>query len=129
MVRAAATGAFNYTGSDPTNKHWRIKHRLIIEELLAQEDRKLFESVQRHWAGYVAHGNLTEESFETVKQRATDTLKKIKNTLFPWLPEEDENEKENEQNDTIKPEYAELIERYRKIREANAGKKNTDETP
>lgn len=129
MVRAAATGAFNYTGSDPTNKHWRIKHRLIIEELLAQEDRKMFESVQRHWTGYVAHGNLTEESFETVKQHATDVLKKIKFALFPWLPEEDESEKENEQNDTIKPEYADLIERYRKSREAAASKKNADDKP
>lgn len=109
MVRAAATGVFNYTGADPTNRQWRIKHRLIINELLNQEDKFLLERVHDHWLGYVAHGNLEKESFERVKDHATNTLKKIKSAVFPWP----KNEEAKGQNATIKPADADLISRYR----------------
>jgi hypothetical protein len=109
MVRAAATGVFNYEGADPTNKHWRIKHRLIINELLNQEDKFLLERVHDHWLGYVAHGGLEKESFERVKDHATSTLKKIKLSVFPWS----DREEAKGQNATIKPADADLISRYR----------------
>lgn len=109
MVRAAATGVFNYAGADPTNRQWRIKHRLIINELLNQEDKFLLERVHDHWLGYVAHGGLEKESFERVKDHATTTLKKIKSAVFPWST----NEEAKGQNATIKPADADLIARYR----------------
>lgn len=109
MVRAAVTGAFNYAGSDPTNKQWRLRHRLIILGLMDQDDKKLLQSVHQHWLGYVAHGNLTKESFDKAKNFATDTLKDIKNATYPWAA----SEESTPQNGTISAEDADMVARYK----------------
>lgn len=110
MVRAAVTGAFDYTGSDPTNKQWRLRHRLIILGLMDREDKELLQSIHQHWLGYLSHGNLTKESFENVKTRATEILQDIKKATYPWAAKE---EKQQTENGTIKPQDADLIERFK----------------
>lgn len=120
MVRAAITGAFNYAGSDPTNKQWKIRHRLVIAGMMDQEDKELLQSVHRHWLGYLAHGNLTPDSFERVKNFATDTLQDIKKATYPWRATEEPQQK----NDTITAEDDDLVARF-KARQAQFKRETT----
>lgn len=74
-----------------------------------REDKELLENVHQHWLGYIAHGNLTSESFEKVKNFATDTLKDLKNATYPWAA----SEESAPQNGTISAEDADMIARYK----------------
>lgn len=116
MVRAATTGAFNYTGADPTNKQWRLRHRLVILGLMDRDDKEMLQTLHHHWLGYVAHGNLTSESFDKVKSFSNDILKDIKAATYPWIAAEDQQKQPEEskpQNATISAEDAGLIARYK----------------
>lgn len=84
MVRAAVSGVIDYTGADPNNRQWRIKHLLTLTEMARREDYELLIAAQRHWLALVAHGNLTEESFGNAKTRAIELLQNIQTALFPW---------------------------------------------
>jgi hypothetical protein len=112
MVRAAARGVIDYSQADPTDINWRIRHRLLLKEIQRQDDYTVFDAVHRHWLSYVAHGSLTEDSFKSVKEHADEALTHVQEVVFPWLAEPVE-EKPKGQKDTIKPEHAELIERYK----------------
>lgn len=113
MVRAAITGAFNYAGSDPTDKKWKIRHRLIIAGMMDNDDKELLQTLHRHWLGYLAHGNLTPESFERVKTFATEVLQDIKKAIYPWRAAEEPQQK----NAIISAEDNDLIARYKAYQE------------
>lgn len=109
MVRAAATGAIDYSRADPTSRHWRIHQHLILTEIQRQEDEKLLTTVHKHWLAYIAHGGLKEESFADVKTHANELLRGIRRNIFPWSPAA----KSEDKNDTIKDETKDLAERYK----------------
>lgn len=115
MVRAAASGAIDYSRADPKDIYWRIRHRLIIRELQRQNDEELLEAVQRHWLAYVSHGRLNEESFADVKKRADESLLELQKVIYPWIEVKKPEESAEGQKDTIKPETRALIERYKKL--------------
>lgn len=109
MVRAAATGAMDYTGADPTEKNWRLRHRLILREMYRQEEQKLLEHAHRHWCAFTSHGNLNEDSFGKVKTEIADALIDLQNVIFPW----NADVKNKSQNSTIDAETQKLIDAYR----------------
>jgi hypothetical protein len=116
MVRAAVSGAIDYSRADPTDVKWRIKHRLLLDEVRRQEDQKMLESVHRHWCAYLSHGGLTEESFAGVKKTAGETLTALQTELFPWLeaqPAETEKQASGVENSKIDAETQNLIERFK----------------
>lgn len=117
MVRAAVTGAMDYSRADPTDNKWRIKHRLLLGEIQRREDQHMLEHMHRHWCAYLAHGSLTEESFLNVKHSAGDTLKSLQNLIFPWSVDEKakhepEIEKQDE-NSKMDDESRKLVERFK----------------
>lgn len=84
MVRAAVSGVIDYTGADPKNRQWRIKHLLTITEMARREDYELLTAAHRHWLALVAHGSLTEDSFGNAKTRSIELLNGIQTAIFPW---------------------------------------------
>jgi G:T/U-mismatch repair DNA glycosylase len=109
MVRAAITGAIDYSRADPKNKFWRIKHRLVLGELERADDQKLLEYTHQHWCAYLSHGSLKESSFATAKKASIDALNGLQKLIFPW-----ETTKEPDlKNSTIDTETARLIKLYR----------------
>lgn len=118
MVRAAVSGAINYTGADPQNRQWRIRHRLLLSEVERREDYNLLNTAHRHWLALLAHGNLTEESFKDVQAKSSSLLTDLANTVFPWL-KTDEPEKKPK-NVTLDNSTKALIERYKQMQN-NAG--------
>lgn len=127
MVRAAVSGAIDYSQADPTDIRWRIKHRLLLLETQRQEDQRVMDYRHRHWCAYLSHGGLTEESFADVKQHAGETLTDLQNIVFPWhateKPQETKTEETEDQNSKIDPETEKLIARFKIWRQAQ----NTDE--
>lgn len=119
MVRAAVSGAIDYTGADPKNRQWRIKHLLTLTEVARRDDHELLQSAHRHWLALVAHGSLTEESFGAVKTRSTKLLEDMQTALFPWdnVKEEQKDEtKPDSQNSIMGDKDAQnLIARYKEL--------------
>lgn len=116
MVRAAASGAIDYSRADPRDTSWRIRHRLIIREVQRRSDEELFNAVQRHWLAYVAHGRLTEEAYTAVRERADKALTDLQGAIYPWIVVEKPTESPEGQKDTIDPATRRLIERFKSMR-------------
>jgi hypothetical protein len=111
MVRAATTGAFDYTHADPYSRQWRLKHLLVLGEMTRQADLQVLTSAHEHWLAYVTHSNLDPDSWANCKNQAADTMQAIQSAIFPWFkPEETESEK-----DTITSKYGGLIESYKRL--------------
>lgn len=117
MVRAAASGAIDYSRADPKDIYWRIRHRLVIKEMQRRNDEELFEAVQRHWLAFIAHGRLTEESYEDVKKRVETALIDLQKVIYPWVAIDQSRPEAEGQKDTIKPEIRNLIDRYKRAQE------------
>lgn len=122
MVRAAVSGAINYATADPYNKQWRIKHVLVLQEVARLADEKIIQAVQRHWLAYVSHSGLESDSWSRVKDRATEALKGIQSTLFPWVSPEETAAKK----DTIESKYGHLIAQYRALVARKTKENNTE---
>lgn len=119
MVRAAVTGAIDYSRADPQSRQWRIRHRLILNELQRTDDQKLLEYTYQQWCSYLSHGSLKEESFSTAKNAALKTLRALEAAILPWdaKPAKPENEGENS---TIDKETEQLVEMYKRRLAAKA---------
>lgn len=113
-MRAAATGALNFSQADPKDINWRIRHRLVIREIARQEDLRLYDSVHRQWLAYVSHGNLVEEAYKDVRERADKALIGIQRAIYPWITPEEPQTENKDQKDTIDPETRALIEKYKR---------------
>lgn len=85
MVRAAASGAIDYSKADPEDINWRIRHRLVLKEVKRQAEKEVLHAVHQHWLGYVGHGNLTADSYEKVSEYAGNAITEYENSVFPWL--------------------------------------------
>ena len=110
MVRAAVSGAIDYTTADPYNKQWRIKHILILQEVARLNDEKIMLAAHEHWLAYVSNGRLEPDSWEKMKTHAANALEGLQKTLLPWvMPSEETPDK----NDTIERKYGHLIAQYR----------------
>jgi hypothetical protein len=127
MVRAAVSGAVDYSRADPTDTRWRIKHRLVLLEMQRRENQHVLEYTHRHWCAYLAHGALTEESFGNVKKNAGETLIDLQNNVFPWSAKpaseekpDGEKEETEAQNSKIDPETKKMIEKFKIWRHGNA---------
>lgn len=125
MVRAAVSGAIDYSRADPTDNNWRIKHRLSLLEVRRREEQHMLEHLHRHWCAYLAHGALTEESFADVKAKAGESLIDLQDVLFPWnaTPKDEklkDDEKEDE-NSKIDPESRKMIEKFKLWRAGKTG--------
>lgn len=127
MVRAAVSGAVDYSRADPTDNKWRIKHRLLLIEIQRREDQHMLEHMHRHWCAYLSHGGLTEESFAGVKKDAGETLKELQGLIFPWnVKEKSEEEKKIEkedENSKIDAESRKMIEKFKVWRAEKTGDK------
>lgn len=122
MVRAAATGAFNYAKADPYNNKWRLRHTLILREVARAADAQILREVHEHWLAYVSHSQLEPDSWGSVKKKADEALTTFNSAVCPWLTSEKAETSTSE--DTIYAKYGDLIDSYRAM---VAQKSNKDE--
>lgn len=109
MVRAATTGAIDYSRANPEEKFWRIRHRLVLHELERADEQKLLEYTHQHWCSYVSHGSLKEGGFEIAKKSAIKLLRGLEASVFPW----NEKPEEEVKNSTMDTATEKLVKYYR----------------
>ena len=127
MVRAAATGAFNYANSDPYDNKWRLRHRLILHEVARQADAQLLQEIHGHWLAYVSRSHLEPDSWDFVKKKADETLTAISSNVYPWTAGKEKAETAQSE-DTIYAKYGDLIDSYRAmVAEKTAGNKKAEQ--
>lgn len=113
MVRAAASGAFNYAHADPYNKQWRLRHKFILQELVRASDEQTLRDAHQHWLAFVSHSRLEEEGWKNVKKKAADTLEELAKVVYSV---ETAGKKETRTpEDTIYEKYGDLIDSYRSM--------------
>lgn len=113
MIRAAATGAFNYTGADPYNKNWRLRHTLVLRELMRVTNEQMLRDAHQHWLAFVSHAQLEPDSWKMVKQKAADALTDLSKTLYSETA--DQQNETKSPADTIYEKYGDLIASYRAL--------------
>lgn len=120
MVRAAASGAIDYTQADPEDINWRIRHALLLREVRRRDDLTSLDVMQRHWCGYVGHGRLTEESYKNVSKHENEIVSDYMDVMFPWPKPEQKSKEAAAQTEnkplpeaTIDPDTAKLIAAYK----------------
>lgn len=124
MVRAAATGAFNYERADPYNKQWRLRHVLMLREVARMGDERLLRDAHQHWLSYVSHPQLEPDSWKNVKEKASETLTELSNSIYPGNTA-DKNETKSAE-DTIYAKYGNLIDSYRALVAQETAQKKAD---
>lgn len=111
MLRASATGSFDYRNADPYDKQWRIRHTLAIRETERGLNTEILKIAHAHWLAYVTHSRLDEESWKRSKQQAYETMQAIQSAILPWQ----KTEKNMSKKDTIEAKYGDLIRKYKKM--------------
>lgn len=136
MVRAAATGAIDYSRADPRDRSWLLRQRFILLELARKESHDFLTLVHSHWCAYASKDNLTEEGRKTVKTNLDKTLKTIEDITFPkTTPNEqraaattttvktpqkqaaDKIQREPKKDTILDKDTAELVKKYREMQE------------
>jgi hypothetical protein len=130
MVRAAVSGAIDYSRADPTDTRWRVKHRLLLTEIQRREDEKVLAHNHKHWCAYLGHGNLTEDSFESVRENARTALQTLHEVVFPWIekkePAQDEEAENTKKKSKIDKSTQALIERFKVWQEKRENQNNEE---
>ena len=90
MVRAAVSGAIDFSRADPTDRQWRLRLRLILSEIQRREDLCVLAASHQHWAAHLSANFYTVDHFKLIQAAATETLQLINKVVFPW-----DNEKIN----------------------------------
>ena len=113
MVRAAVSGAIDYSRADPTDRNWRLKQNLVLREIQRQEDLQIHTAIHQQWLAYISHGRLTPDSFDSVKSQANAALDRLQELILPWV--EKAEPKQLQQNDTmLDAETQKLVEQYKR---------------
>lgn len=84
MVRAAVTGAIDYSRADPRDRQWRKKLRWTLQEVERQNAVDDQGARQRHLLALVSHGRLEDDSFREVRDKALETLTELHGLYYPW---------------------------------------------
>lgn len=84
MVRAAASGAIDFSRADPWDKWWWRKTYWILGELARQNNALMHTARHRYWCAMLTRSNLQPSAMEHVHQSCEETLNKIQRTLYPW---------------------------------------------
>jgi hypothetical protein len=86
MVQAAALGVIDFTKSDPRNKAWWFRLRLILDQLedfnLARQHRLYYD----YDLAVLGRPDLTEDGYKKFTKDATHRLYDIINVYRAWDP-------------------------------------------
>lgn len=85
MVRAATTGAIDFTQFDPWDLWWWKRTRWALDELETQLQAEVSKVQHTHWVTLASHGRLESTSFDTVVTNAQRAMDQYMKAMYPWL--------------------------------------------
>lgn len=66
------------------DRGWWMRWRLLLNEMMSQEDRTLMEHLYSYHLALVSNSGLTEESFKSTQKSARENFEEITGELRPW---------------------------------------------
>lgn len=104
MVRAATTGAIDFTQADPFDAWWWRRLHWTLEEIEQQHRRHILGAQHMHWVTLLSSGNLKQEGMETAWKNALSMLNRLTGSHFPWFQDQLEADGRSG-NETLLEEY------------------------
>jgi hypothetical protein len=85
MVRAAATGAFNFAGHDPLDHYWWRRLRWTLNELVRKSNLEYHSREFAFQTGLLSCQRIASSDWEANQTKCGDTLAAMHHDLFPWV--------------------------------------------
>lgn len=111
MVRAAVTGAIDFSKSDPYDRRWTLRLRLVIDEMIRQSSLQFVGILHQHYMACMAIPNLQPDSFKQMRNSENELLEVIISRLEPW----NKDQVSKTQRDTAHAAVAEWEAHYGKL--------------
>jgi len=87
MVRAATTGAIDFTRFDSNDKWWWQKLKFVLEDLYNHDLKSTATLRHRHWSTILLADGLAPEAREAARVNIGETLIEVLSLYQPWLKE------------------------------------------
>lgn len=134
MVKAAVSGAVDYSQADPLDEHWWLRFWWAIEEVQRQEAIAVLETHHRHEVALLAHGRLADDGFSKTQDRSNELVEDITKLHRPWYRKQTMQERAGQlrqmwvdrfgdpDSDEVKAGIAKLQAYFESVRRMNSGK-------
>ncbi len=123
IVRAALTGAVDFSKADPRDRWWWKRLNWILGELENRETRELRQLEHQHWMGLCSVARITEESFKSAHANAIKSLEAIQQLYRPWWKPSEESKAQTREGaiEAFREEYGRPGDpRYQKMLQEQA---------
>lgn len=84
MIRAALTGAVDFTKASAIDAGWWRRCNILLDEQSRIEDEDLLGEAYRFHLALMSNSALTDDSFNRSKKGALETFTEIFNLAHPW---------------------------------------------
>lgn len=84
MVRAAATGAIDFSRADPNDRWWWKRTNFILDEVARRDRLEWLRANAQHYAGIMANSRLDNDSFQKTQEGSLELVNSVYKVLFPW---------------------------------------------
>jgi hypothetical protein len=84
MVRAAVTGAIDFSHADPYDRKWMGHLRVVLAELERQSQLDIAATLHQHYVMLATVPRLKDESFKQMQDNASKLLDIILGQSTPW---------------------------------------------
>jgi hypothetical protein len=84
MVRAALSGAVDFSQASATDAGWWRRTNVLLDELASREDADLLAEAYQYHLALMGNSALTDDSFNRAKKSALETFTEIFNLAHPW---------------------------------------------
>jgi hypothetical protein len=100
MVLAAVRGVIDYSQWSRYDAQRIRKSQVMLDALDREESRSLYETLHSHYLHLLQRPNIADNTANSYSERLNDVMKGLLRTYQPWMPEEEEKEKQEVLRDT-----------------------------
>lgn len=84
ILRAGTLGLIDYSTLRPFDPAWHRRSRLVIRGLQFEDDKRLYESLHRHYLASLGVDRITADSLKEVQQTCSHALDDLLAAYRPW---------------------------------------------
>jgi len=75
----------DYSEADILDRKWWLRWRILLNEMMTQEDRAIMEQLYSYHLALVSNSGLTEDSFKSTQASARENFEEIVGANRPWI--------------------------------------------
>lgn len=108
MVRAAVTGAIDFSKAEPYNPQWMAYLRLVVMELIRESSIDIAKTLHQHYLALCTVTRIDDSGYKQLRDGANNLLDLIDAESYPW----EKDKASQAQRDTAKAARQEWEEHY-----------------